>query len=84
MDLLEQLKKLEKQIEKEINEAQDVQRLNEIRITYLGKKGEITHILRGLKGVSLEERPKIGSYANQVRDKVSNLISDKTNTIKKK
>ncbi|MBO8441679.1 MAG: phenylalanine--tRNA ligase subunit alpha [Firmicutes bacterium] len=83
MDLLEQLKKLEKQIEKEINEAQDVQRLNEIRITYLGKKGEITHILRGLKDVSLEERPKIGSYANQVRDKVSNLISDKTNTIKK-
>ena len=49
----------------------------------MGKKGEITHILRGLKDVSLEERPKIGSYANQVRDKVSNLISDKTNTIKK-
>ncbi|MFV0558328.1 MAG: phenylalanine--tRNA ligase subunit alpha [Enterococcus sp.] len=42
--------------------------LNQIRVETLGKKGPITEVLRGMKDLSAEERPKVGSFANEIRD----------------
>ena len=47
-----------------------MQTLNEVRVEFLGKKGELTAVLRGMGGLSPEERPVIGSLVNEVRDEL--------------
>ena len=51
--------------------------LEQIRIRYLGKKGELTAVLRGMGALSAEERPKIGELANQVRADIEEAIAAK-------
>jgi phenylalanyl-tRNA synthetase alpha chain len=52
--------------------------LEQIKIKYLGKKGELTAVLRGMGSLSAEERPKIGQMANEVRESIEEAISQKT------
>ncbi|MBP5292512.1 MAG: phenylalanine--tRNA ligase subunit alpha [Clostridia bacterium] len=49
--------------------------LEEIRVRYLGKKGELTSVLRSMGQLSPEERPKIGQLANEVRESIEQEIS---------
>ena len=58
--------------------------LEEIRIHYLGKKGELTAVLRGMGALSAEERPKIGQLANEVREKIEEAISEKLRDVQAK
>ena len=51
--------------------------LEQIRIQYLGKKGELTAVLRGMGQLSPEERPVIGQLANEVRAFIENEINEK-------
>lgn len=61
-----------------IEKVEDLNALDELRIQYLGKKGELTAVLRNMKDLSNEERPIIGQIANAVREKIeSKLISKK-------
>ncbi|MVO98937.1 phenylalanine--tRNA ligase subunit alpha [Paenibacillus lutrae] len=53
------------------------QELNELRIKYLGKKGPLTEILRGMGALSAEERPVIGQVANDVRGAIEEVIARK-------
>ncbi|MCG7409868.1 phenylalanine--tRNA ligase subunit alpha [Paenibacillus sp. ACRRX] len=53
------------------------QQLNDLRIKFLGKKGELTEILRGMGSLSAEERPLIGQVANEVRGSIENIINEK-------
>lgn len=55
---------------KEIEQAKNITELEEIRVKYLGKKGELTALLRGMGALSAEERPFIGSIVNVVRDEI--------------
>lgn len=50
-----------------IKSANDAQALQDVRVKYLGKKGEVTALLKGLGKLSLEERPKMGALVNEVR-----------------
>lgn len=50
--------------------------LDEIRVKYLGKKGELTSVLRGMGALSAEERPVVGQLANDVREVIENAISE--------
>ena len=50
-----------------VNKADSQQALQDVRVKYLGKKGEITSLLKGLGKLSPEERPKMGALVNQVR-----------------
>lgn len=60
-----------------LQEVMDQQVLNELRVKYLGKKGELTEVLRGMGGLSAEERPVIGQVANQVRSAIEEIITAK-------
>ena len=72
------MKELLKQIrEKAIAEIKASDRLDEIRIQYLGKKGELTAVLRGMGKVSPEERPLIGQLANEVRAEIEAALAKK-------
>ena len=51
--------------------------LNDLRVQYLGKKGALTEILRGMGGLSAEERPIIGQVANEVRAAIEGVIARK-------
>lgn len=51
--------------------------LEELRIQYLGKKGELTSVMKGMGGLSAEERPVIGQLANEVRSKIESALEEK-------
>lgn len=74
----EQLKKIEEKAHAAISSAADLRSLDELRVSFLGKKGELTAILKQMGKLSAEERPAMGQLANQVRSKLETLISDKS------
>ena len=61
---------------KSIDDAND-SALEQIKVRYLGKKGELTAVLRGMGSLSPEERPKIGQLANEIRESIEAAIAKK-------
>ena len=76
---IEEIKQLAKE---NIKKSADLKQLDDVRVKYLGKKGELTAILRGMGTLSAEERPIIGSLVNEVRDELETLIKEKENKFK--
>ncbi len=76
----EQLNNIRVQAENELAAAETIQDMENIRVKFLGKKGELTSVLRGMGSLSAEERPVIGQMANEVREALENKIEE----IKKK
>ena len=80
----EKLETIKKQAKERIEEIKDLQALNELKVKILGKKGELTEILRGMKDLSLEERPIIGNLVNTVRDEIEGKIKSAEELLKQK
>lgn len=78
----EQIEEIRQKALKEIIEVKDEKELNNLRVKYLGKKGELTTLLRGMGTLPAEERPIIGSLVNVVRDELENLILEKEEAYK--
>ena len=78
----EQIEQIKVNALKEIEQAKDLKELNEANVKYLGKKGELTAVLRGMGALSTEERPVIGSLVNVVRDELEKAISEKEEKFK--
>ena len=78
----EQIEQIKVNALKEIEQAKDLKELNEANVKYLGKKGELTAVLRGMGALSAEERPVIGSLVNVVRDEIEKNISEKEEKFK--
>src|SRR5690606_22348807 len=57
---------------------ENAKELQDIRVSYLGKKGSITKVLKGMGQLSKEERPVIGQIANTVRDAITAAIEEKS------
>ena len=55
--------------------------LNEIKVRYLGKNGEITDLLKGLKNCTPQEKPVMGKLINELRTKVDAIIAETMDTI---
>mgnify|MGYP000855193447 CR=1 FL=1 len=66
----------------ELKEANNQQILENLRIKYLGKKGEVTSILKQMGKLSPEERPVIGQLANEVRSYISNELVQRSKELK--
>ena len=77
MSLQEKLEALKHETLAKIEETKELAGLNQIRVETLGKKGPITEVLRGMKDLSAEERPKVGSFANEIRDIITKEIEAK-------
>ena len=80
----EKITKIEEEALRKISEAKDMQSLNEVRVKYLGKKGELTSVLRGMGELSPEERPKVGTLVNCARDKIEAKIEEYEKDLKQK
>lgn len=80
----EEISKIKEKSVKEIEQCNEEKQLNELKVKYLGKKGELTVVLRGMGGLSPEERPIIGSLVNQVRDELEARFQEKEKELKRK
>ena len=56
--------------------ASTLEELEELRIKYLGKKGELTAVMKGMGALSPEERPIMGQLANEVRTSIENAFNE--------
>lgn len=59
-----------------IKEAETPEALNDVRVKFLGKKGELTAVLKGMRDVPKEERPMVGQMVNDARAKIEDVLSD--------
>ena len=73
----ERLQELQVEALQKVEAASDLKELNDIRVAYLGKKGPITEVLRGMGKLSAEERPKMGALVNVVRETITTNIEEK-------
>ena len=78
----EQLKSIEIRAKEELEKISDPKLLEDFRVKFLGKKGEITGILKQMGKLSAEERPIIGQLANSVRADIENAIAQRQAEIK--
>ncbi len=68
---------IKKQFFKEINEIKDIKSFNQLKIKYLGRKSELTRILRSLKDLSIKERREIAPQAQQLKKEIEEIIDKK-------
>ena len=73
----EKLEEIKKNALDVLQKATDIDALEEARIKFLGKKGELTAVLKGMGQLSKEERPQIGALANEIRGVIENHIDTK-------
>ena len=58
----------------QISSAKTLEELNEVRVTVLGKKGALTAVLKSMKDVAPEERPKVGQMVNETREEIETVL----------
>ena len=72
---MENLDALVAQALEAIKQAADVAALENIRVQYLGKKGELTQVMKTLGNIPAEERPKVGALVNQAKEQVQSVLN---------
>lgn len=80
----EKLEQIKAAAQKAISEAVDEKTIDDIRVRFLGKKGELTAILKQMGGLSAEERPIIGQLANKIRTELEGNIESASKEFKAK
>ena len=73
----EKLKQIRTAALEQLDAVDSTEKLEQLRVKFLGKKGELTAVLRGMGALSPEERPAIGQIANEIRESVENMIAEK-------
>ena len=68
---------------KEIKNSESLQQLNDLRVMYLGKKGKLTELLRGMGNLSKEERPIMGALVNEAKEELNSEITKREEELKK-
>ena len=80
----EQLEKIKEEALRQIESSEALEKLNDIRVSYLGKKGELTNLLKGMKDVAPEDRPKVGQMVNDVRGLIEGRLEEAKTALAKK
>lgn len=78
----EELKKIKEAALEAMEQASSLESLNELKVKILGKKGELTTILKGMGKLNAEERPLMGQLANDVRDDITKALEEKNAQLK--
>ena len=73
----EKLDKIVSDALEQINTSEKLDKLNDIKTAFLGKKGELTAVLKGMKDVAPEDRPKVGQMVNDARQKIEEVLDEK-------
>ena len=73
----DRLKQIMDEAMAQIDSSDKLDKLNEIKVSFLGKKGELTSILKSMKDVAPEDRPKVGQMVNDARSKIEEHLEEK-------
>ncbi len=82
--MLERIKQILEAFGNKITDVNDLGELGSLRIKYLGKNGEVTELMKGLKSCSADERPLIGKRINEVRQRIEKTISEAEKALSEK
>lgn len=80
----QKLKKIVDEALKQISDSKELEKLNEIKVAFLGKKGELTSVLKSMKDVAPEDRPKVGQLVNDARSEIEKVLEEKKTAFAKK
>ncbi len=72
----EKLEQIKAEAVRQIQNSDGLAKLNDVRVAFLGKKGELTAVLKGMKEVLPEERPMVGQLVNETRESIEKLIEE--------
>lgn len=72
----EKLQKIKEEAMRQMAEARELGALNDVRVSFLGKKGELTAILKGMKDISPQERPIVGQLVNETREAIEKTLEE--------
>ncbi len=70
------LQKIREAAKSQLEHADSLDKLNEIRVNFLGKKGELTAVLKGMRDVAPEDRPKVGQLVNETRTAIEDALEE--------
>ena len=62
-----------------IEQSDALDKLNDVRVNFLGKKGQLTSVLKSMKDVAPEDRPKVGQMVNEARAKIETMMEEDKN-----
>lgn len=80
----EKLKSIMEDALSQIHASEELEKLNDIRVAFLGKKGELTSVLKSMKEVAPEDRPKVGQLVNEAREEIEKRLEEKKHAFAKK
>lgn len=80
----EQLENIKKEFESVIQVVADKDTLENLRIKFLGRKSQLSELLKGIKDLPMEKKKELGSFANEVRLKIEELFTQKKNQLESK
>jgi phenylalanyl-tRNA synthetase alpha chain len=72
----EKLQQIQEEAIKRIQESDAMDKLNEVRVDVLGKKGKLTAVLKGMKEIAPEQRPLVGQWVNETRESIEKLLEE--------
>ena len=81
---MEQFEKLQNEALTKIADCQNNQDLNALRVEYLGKKGPIQNLMKGMKDLTPDQRPAFGQQVNQLKSQIAQAIEEKREALAKK
>ena len=82
MSMAEQIAKIHEQLLQDMQTITTTQELDALKVKVLGKKGELTALLRGMGQLAPEERPAAGQLINQAREQMTSLLDEKQAALK--
>ena len=80
----EQLTAITGEALQKIADCKSLDALNDVRVEYLGKKGQITSVMKGMKDIAPEDRPAFGQMVNEARQKIEDALSAEKEALSKK
>ena len=78
----EKIAALKASFEAELSQVADMAALEVLRVGYLGKKGKMTELLKGMGNMSVEERKTIGAETNELKNEITVALAEKLEAMK--
>ena len=82
--MTDKLQAIREEALKQIRESNRLDKLNEVRVSFLGKKGELTAVLKGMKNVDPKERPFVGQMVNETREAIEEFLEETKKKLEEK
>ena len=79
----DKLQRIKEEAFKQIQNSDALEKLNEVRVAFLGKKGELTAVLKSMKDVAPEDKPMVGQLVNDTRQAIETLLEETKSKLEK-